>query len=212
MLDHARDEEKRGVPVSDPAVRTLYHHLYAAAGWVISTDQNHYQMHSKIWSTTFALNPPSLWITINPCDLHDPIAQVFAGENIDLDDFMSTLGPNKEKRAFNIANDPYASTNYSLFRIDCTKWKIRRKKGIFGHVSAYIGTVELQNHGSLHLHMLLWLVNAPSSKEMWILLKGEEFRQRVAAFIKQNLRAYLPGLESMEALTCIPNDVEVSYW
>ena len=32
--------------------------------------------------------PPSLWITINPSDTRDPIAQVFAGEKIDMDDFV----------------------------------------------------------------------------------------------------------------------------
>ena len=44
------------------------------------------------------LNPPSLWITINPCDLHDPIAQVFAGENINLDNLWEKPGPSKERR------------------------------------------------------------------------------------------------------------------
>ena len=220
-LERSKEEENRGLPVSDPALKTLYRHLYATAGRVIGTDQNRYLLRSKIWSTTFALNPPSLWITINPCDLHDPIAQVFAGENIDLDNFLSTLGPDKERRAYNVANDPYSSANYfhtiisiiieTLFGIKCSERKITRKKGIFGYVSAYIGTVESQNRGSLHLHMLLWLVNAPSSEEMRTLLKSAEFRDRVKAFIKQNLRAYLPGLDSAEALSCIPNNVEVAY-
>ena len=130
-LERLKDEENRGLPVSDPALKTLYHHLYATAGCVIGTDQNRYLLCSKIWSTTFALNPPSLWITINPCNLHDPIAQVFAGENIDLDKFLSTLGPNKEKHAYNVANDPYAAANYfhmiisiiigTLFGIECSE-------------------------------------------------------------------------------------------
>ena len=54
------------------------------------------------------INPPSLWITINPSDLHDPIAQIFAGEDIDMDKFASTLGLSKETRAVNVANDPFA--------------------------------------------------------------------------------------------------------
>lgn len=53
--------------------------------------------------------PPSLWITINPCDLHDTVAQIFAGEDIDMDRFLATCGPDKDERAVNIANDPYAS-------------------------------------------------------------------------------------------------------
>ena len=97
LLDQAREEEERGLPISNLAVKTLYQHLYAAAGQVMGTDQSRYQLWSKIWSTTFALNPPSLWITINPCDLHNPISQLFAGEDINLDNFISTMGPDKEK-------------------------------------------------------------------------------------------------------------------
>ena len=36
-------------------------------------------------------------------DLHDPIAQIFAGEKINLDKFEATFGPDCEKRAENIA-------------------------------------------------------------------------------------------------------------
>jgi hypothetical protein len=45
---------------------------------------------------TISLRPPSLWITINPCDLYDPIVQVLGGEEINQDDLTSTVGPDKE--------------------------------------------------------------------------------------------------------------------
>jgi len=122
------------------------------------------------------LNPPSLWITINPCDLHDPIAQVFAGENsINMDDLLATLNPpSKKKRMQNIALDPYASANFFHFMIH---------------------TIGM----------------APPSDEMENLLKQEGFRHRVTDFIKLNLQAYLPGLESAESIKNIPNDVEVAW-
>ena len=59
----------------------------------MASDQAQYQLCSQIWSTSIYLNLPSLWITINPCDLHDPIAQVFCSEEINLDSFMATMGP-----------------------------------------------------------------------------------------------------------------------
>ena len=49
------------------------------------SNQSRVQLQSQIWSTCIMKNPPSLWITINPSDLHDPIAQIFAGEDINLD-------------------------------------------------------------------------------------------------------------------------------
>ena len=96
-LNKAREEEEKNLPISDPAVRLLRKHIHATGGRVMASDQARYQLRSQIWSTSIYLNPPSLWITINPCDLHDPIAQVFCGEEIDLDSFIATAGPSKEQ-------------------------------------------------------------------------------------------------------------------
>ncbi|KAI6094775.1 hypothetical protein EV401DRAFT_2049176 [Pisolithus croceorrhizus] len=60
-------------------------------------------------------------------------------------------------------------------------------KGIFGHVNAYFGVVESQGWGSLHLHMLLWLMDAPMMEEM-----------------EANIWAYLPA--TMMTLSPISND------
>jgi hypothetical protein len=62
--------------------------------------------------------PPSLWITINPSDTNDPIAQVFTGADIDLDNFSSTAGPDANKRATTIAGDPYAAAKFFRFMIE----------------------------------------------------------------------------------------------
>jgi hypothetical protein len=220
-LDQAQAEESRGQPISDPVIRLLYKNLYAAAGRVVGTDQRRYQLRSKIRSMSLALNPPSLWITINPCDLHDPIAQVFAGVDIDMDRFCATIGPNKESRAVNIANDPFASALFfrtiitlvleTLFGIQATGRKITRHKGVFGYVNGYVASVESQNRGSLHAHMLLWLVGAPTGDEMNRLLQTTEFKERVVRFIKQNLRAYLPGLESAESIKQLANEADIAY-
>src|SRR5260370_32612699 len=80
-------EEKANVPISNPVVCHLYKHLQATNGCVMGTDQSFAITQSKIWSTTVWHGPPTLWITINPSDLHDPIAQVFSGEDINLDNF-----------------------------------------------------------------------------------------------------------------------------
>jgi hypothetical protein len=220
-LQKAQDDEEHGRPISDPAIRLLRQHTHATGGRVTGSDQARYQLRSQIWATSIMLNPPSLWITINPCDLHDPIAQVFAGEHIDLDDFDTCIGPSKEKRAENISLDPYAAAKFfhfliktileTLVGVKTGNHRVYSLHGVFGHVSAYFGVVESQGRGSLHLHMLLWMKNAPLQEEMEELLKDVDFRQRVKTFIKSNLRAYLPGLESAESIKGIPNEVEVAY-
>ena len=220
-LDQAREEEERGVPISDEAVRALKRHVYATAARVSGTDQSRYRLRSQIWSTSTVLGPPSLWITINPSDLHDPIAQIFAGEEIDMDRFMATLGPDKAKRAKNIADDPYAAAKFfhfmittileTLFQVKVTPAQVKSGMGVFGRVAAYFGTVESQGRGTLHLHLLVWLKHVPSPDEIVALLKTEEFRNRILAYLRANFRAYLPGLESAESIARLPHNNEISY-
>lgn len=220
-LEQAKSDEEKGLPVSDEAVRTLKKHVYATAAWVSGSDQSRYQLRSQIWSTSTALGPPSLWITINPSDLHDPIAQIFAGEDINMDDFMATLGPDKAKRAKNIADDPYAAAKFfhfmiatilkTLFQIEVTPAQVKSKMGVFGYVTAYFGTVESQGRRTLHLHLLIWLKDVPSPEEIMALLKTEAFRKRVVDFIRANFRAYTPGLESAESIEKVPHNNEIAY-
>ena len=96
-LKQAADEEEQGKPMSDPAVRLLRKLVYSMVAQVKGSNQSCIQLQSQIWSTCLKLNPPSLWITINPTDLHDPIAQIFAGENIDLDAFVAAAGPDLDQ-------------------------------------------------------------------------------------------------------------------
>ena len=220
-LRHACEEETAGQPITDPAVKLLQKHMYTVAGRVKGSNTSRTQLRSQIWSTCIMKNPPSLWITINPTDLHDPIAQVFAGEKIDLDNFMNHLGPDIDQRARNIAQDPYAAAKFfhfmihaileTLFGVRITNFQVRNRKGIFGKISAYFGTVESQGRGTLHLHILLWLENAPTSEEMTLLLKSPEFRNKAASFIRANLRAYIPGLDSVESVKAIPREKDIAY-
>jgi len=220
-LEQAQREEEHNEPISDPAVRMLRSHVHATAGRVMGSDSSRYRLRSQIWSTAIYLNPPSLWVTINPCDLHDPIAQIFAGEEIDLDNFIATAGPCKDKRAQNIAADPYAAAKFfhfmiqtilcTLFQVETTGFQVKSKMGVLGRVAAYFGTVESQGRGSLHLHLLLWLMYAPTADEIHKFLKTEEFRQRVVAYIHANLRAYVPGLDSREDAKKLPNETEIAY-
>ena len=129
--------------------------------------------------------------------MHDPIAQVFAGEEIDLDSFNALLGPSKETRARNIAMDPYAAAKFfhfiiqttleTLFGVSVTSYQVHSSEGIFGIVSAYFGVVESQIQATLHLHILLWLLNAPSMEKMHALLHSEVFQQRIRNFIQDNI-------------------------
>ena len=220
-LVKAQEEEEHKKPISDPAVRLLRQHIHSTTAQVMGSDQSRYKLRSQIWSTTMKKGPPSIWITINPSDLNDPIAQVFAGADIDMDAFASHCGPDKRQRAKNVASDPYASAKFfhfmirtileTLFQIKITKQRVMTGKGLLGRISAYFGTVESQGRGTLHLHMLIWLENAPSPDELLELLKSESFRNRILEFIRANVRSYLPGFDSKDSIRSIARDPEVAY-
>ncbi len=179
-------KETRKVRFSNPAVRALRQQLSAVQTRVQGTDESRLSLQSKIWSTNLIFNAPSAWITVNPSDMQDPIAQVFCGADIDLDEFSKTAGPTLGQQAANIARDPFASAQYFHFVIKSmievlfgitrkSNNQIECKEGILGTVQSYIGTVEAQGRGSLHLHMLVWLKDAPPASAMQKALGTDAF-------------------------------------
>jgi hypothetical protein len=186
----------------------------------MGSDTSRASYRSQIWSTMLYKNPPSLWVTINPNDLHDPIVQVLAGQNIDMDNFATTAGPDRQQRAENIAQDPYACAEFfhflinlileKLFGINAHARTVNTTTGILGRVTAYYGVVEAQGRGSLHLHMVVWLENAPSAEVMQTLLANEDFRQRVAKYVDANIRAHLDGMTA-DTVKEMDNDAELAW-
>ncbi|KAJ7094432.1 hypothetical protein B0H15DRAFT_798654 [Mycena belliarum] len=92
-LIEASAEEGRRVPFSNPVVRKLRKHLTSVRARVMGTDESRIKIRSQIWGMNLRFNPPSIWATINLADVSDPIVQVLAGQNIDLDKFVNTAGP-----------------------------------------------------------------------------------------------------------------------
>ncbi|RDB26275.1 ATP-dependent DNA helicase pfh1 [Hypsizygus marmoreus] len=211
-LKKASAEESQRVPFSNPAVQALRTNVTSVRSKVQGTDESRQSIRSKIWSNTVKFNPPSIWLTLNPSDTHSPIAQVFVGEEIDLKDFDPADPPNSKQRAMNIAEDPFGAAEFfhntirwlltTLFRITGATGNkhVQRREGILGTVNAYIGTVEAQGRGTLHLHMILWLKGAPSANVMRTALQSEAFRLRIADYIKNTIRADLGGATGPEVL------------
>lgn len=165
-------------------------------------------------------NPPNLWITINPADIHDPVAQVFAGEDINMDQFVEAVRPDKDKQARSIAQDPFAAAKFydfiiktlfkTLFHIDSSGCSIKSEEGVLGSVAAYFGVTEAQGRGTLHLHVIVWLEGSPPTEEMSDLLRNSQFREKVAKYLKANVRGHLDGF-TREGLRAIVKDREVPY-
>lgn len=218
----ASQEETRKVPFSNQGVRALRKQLSAIRTRVVGTDESRMSIRSKIWSTNLLFNPPCVWITINPPDTQDPIAQVMTGTEIDLNNFINTLGPTHKERAQNITNDPFASARFFHFIIQVIleelfgikkkrEGQFERKESILGQVQSYIGTVEAQGRGTLHLHIILWLKDAPSSKNIQLALKSETFRNKIKSYIQKVIRADINSMKTKELVQRIPKQPGISY-
>jgi hypothetical protein len=172
----ASEQESKGLSITDPAIKALLKHMRAVAGHVKATDASRIRLRSMMWSMSYALNPPNLWITINPDDIDSPIVQMLTGADIDLDKFLSSDGPSKSERGYKVAADPFAAAEYfniimnaftrSLLGLKTVRGRNITKRGIFGDVKAYFGIVESQGRGTLHMHMLIWLDNSPDGKSL----------------------------------------------
>jgi hypothetical protein len=158
-LRQAQVEEDEHRSISNEHVKKLRRHVYVVGGRVMGSSNNRAGYRSQIWSSCLVLGPPSLWITINPLDYDDPVAQVFAGENIDMDNFVRIAGPDDIQRGMNIARDPYAAAKFfhyivnatleTLMGFKTTRCQVSSEKGVLGEVSGYFGVVEAQGRGSL---------------------------------------------------------------
>ena len=220
-LKQAEKEEAAREPISNPRVKLLRNHVFATAGRVKGSDRVRALYRGQIWGTCLKLGGPSLWTTINPSDIHDPVVQIFAGEEIDMDNFMKTLGPDSNRRAANVARDPYAASKYFFFIIDAvlrtlfgitiTKDQVHTTMGLLGRIASYFGVVEAQGRGSLHVHMLIWLDDTPNCNDMQSLLQSNAaFRSRIQEYIRENIRAHVDGLDE-ETMKNMGRESQLAY-
>lgn len=172
---------------------------------VPGTNEHCQRLRSCIFGMTILKGPPVLWVTINFADTKEPLVQVFAGEDIDMEHLQFDVGPSAEKLARNAIENPYAAAKAFFFlmklffevllgiRVSSFS-DLERQLGILGLTEGYLGTVEAQGRGTLHAHLLIWLRGSPTSQEMQTLLKDPEFRERVCNFIKTNIHSHVDGL------------------
>jgi uncharacterized protein YfiM (DUF2279 family) len=219
-LIKASEEEEKGLISSDPKIRLLRRVVQVAQQKVMGSDASQALNRSKIWSTSLYLNPMNLWMTLNLVDRHDPICQVFAGKDIDMENLAGVLGLSAQERAQTVAEDPYAATQFffflantileTLFGFAIKSRAASNAMGALGLGNAYFGAIEAQGRGSLHLHLVMWLQNSPNAEEINVKLKSQEFRDKIKAYLRANIRAHLDNLTE-DVLVAMEPDHELAW-
>ncbi|EGO04735.1 hypothetical protein SERLA73DRAFT_149132 [Serpula lacrymans var. lacrymans S7.3] len=108
----ANTEESQKKLISNPVIKSLKRHLSTIRAKVVGTDELRIKLWAHVWGFTIMKSPPTLWLTLNPLDTYNPIAQVLAGMEVNLDDFIASIGPNPTTRSQLIANDPYEAAQF----------------------------------------------------------------------------------------------------
>lgn len=113
--------------------------------------------------------------------------------------FATNADPNSTQQVKNIAGDPFSAAKFvhynikvvleQLFGIMVKDNRITCKEGVLGIIEGYIGAVEAQGCGTLHLHKLLWLRGVPTAGEMKNLLQAELFKQQICNYIMSTVKA-----------------------
>jgi hypothetical protein len=157
-LQQAADQEEAGNRAFDPRIVVLRKMVQVTLQKVMGTDASRALNQSKIWSTSLYLNPMNLWMTLNFVDRHDPICQVFAGENIDMDNLAGVLRLSAHERAKNVARDPFAATQFffflaktilsTLFGFSADGRTGRNRMGELGLGNAYFGLSRLKDEAA----------------------------------------------------------------
>ncbi|CAF4316080.1 unnamed protein product, partial [Rotaria magnacalcarata] len=100
-------------------------------------------LRTRIHALIFNQDLPSIFLTLNPADIHSPVALYFAGVNVDLDNIRIEQLMTTYKRAETIASHPVATAKF--FHLLITNILDTMIVGdVLGPVKAYFGTVENQ--------------------------------------------------------------------
>ena len=95
-----------------------------------------------------------IFITLNPGDLHSPISLYYAGEKINPKCFLPKWYTASHRLKMMLRN-PLAVIEYFHTLIN-TIIEVVFKKGMFGDLRHYYGTIEYQGRGTPHIHMTVW--------------------------------------------------------
>ena len=173
--------------VTDQRVNTLMKHIRVVGGHVMGSAHSRSALRTKIHSLCFNLGLPSLFVTINPADIHSPVALYFAGVDLDLDKFVPEALSKSYERAKTIATHPVATAKF----FNCLIKSILKSLvlgGVLGPAKAYFGTVESQGRGSLHLHLLIWLNHEFTPAQLKEQIQQEDFREKLLKYLEDIIK------------------------
>ena len=172
---------------SNDALNKLLNHIKTIGGRVMGSSYSRAALRTKTHALIFNQGLPSIFLTLNPADIHSPVALYFAGVKLDLDNIQTEQLLDTYKRAEIIASHPVATAKF--FHVLITSILDNMIiGGVLGPIKAYFGTVESQGRVSLHLHLLAWLDHDLKPADMKEKIQNADFREKLKAYLEDIIK------------------------
>ncbi|CAF3838431.1 unnamed protein product, partial [Adineta steineri] len=172
---------------SNKALGTLVNRIKTIGGRVMGSAYSRTSLRTHLHAMIFNQSLPNIFLTLNPADIHSPVALYFAGVKLDLDNVQAEQLMDAYKRAEIIASHPVATAKFFHILIS-NILETMILGGVVGPVKAYFGTVESQGRGSLHLHLLIWLNHDLKPADMKNKIQDPSFRENLIAYLEDIIK------------------------
>lgn len=180
---------------SNATFHKLLNHIKTVGGRVMGSAYSRTALRTRIHALIFNQGLPSIFLTLNPADVHSPVALYFAGVKLDLDNIQAEQLMTAYRRAEIVASHPVATAKF--FHVLITNiLETMIVGGVLGPVKAYFGTVENQGRGSLHLHLLVWLDHDLKPSDLKEKIQNPEFRERLKVYLEDIIKEDLDKFKS----------------
>ena len=156
---------------------------------------------NEIRAMVMQLGTPTLFVTLNPSDVDNPIVRLFSGEDIVLEDLTRGEDMISWRRQLLAARNPAACalffhTMISKFIRIILRYG-RDEPGLYGQCTGYYGTVEAQGRGTLHCHMLIWLKGHLSPQALRDrMMQSDDYKNQVFRWLESIISCEFPSTAS----------------
>ncbi|CAF4063150.1 unnamed protein product [Rotaria sp. Silwood2] len=172
---------------SNASIHKLLNHIKTIGGRVMGSTYSRTALRTRIHALIYNQGLPSIFLTLNPADIHSPVALYFAGAKLDLDNIQIEQLMTTYKRAQIIASHPLATAKF-FHTLITNILDTMIVGGVLGPIKAYFGTVENQGRGSLHLHLLIWLDHDFKPSDLKEKIQNVDFREKLKAYLEDIIK------------------------
>jgi hypothetical protein len=189
---------RKSLPESNKSLNNLLQHIKTIGGHVMGSAYSRTALRTRLHALIYNQGLPSIFLTLNPADIHSPVVLYYAGLQIDLDNIQTQQMLDTYKRAEIVASHPVATAKFFHILIN-NILNTLLVGGVLGPIKAYFGTVESQGRGSLHLHLLAWLNHDMSPADLKQKIQDLDFRRKLLAYLEDIVKEDLDEFKETQS-------------